>query len=171
MVTGGMCEVDRGGFSPGGGCRTGESGRKNSCGDSLSLVECAAVLRRHNTTPKYRRIPRSPSESFRPPSPFGKVIDGTKAPSYSKLPARHHSPADYPLHQVRGRYCRCHYSYLSTSLTLIKFNKLKRVLFLMSEHVFCSASEKAPFLFLRLFLFFYSLETAYKRIEIATAIC
>ena len=44
--------------------REGESGKKNSYGDPLSLVECAAVASFVKYLSKHRRIPRSPAESF-----------------------------------------------------------------------------------------------------------
>ena len=51
--------------------RKGESGGKNSFGDSLALVECAADAKLASLA-KHRRTPRSPAESFPPPSPGGK---------------------------------------------------------------------------------------------------
>lgn len=51
--------------------RKGESGGKNSFGDSLALVECAADAKLASLA-KHRRTPRSPAESFPPPSPGSK---------------------------------------------------------------------------------------------------
>ena len=65
-------------FSPRGGCRAGEKGRKNSYGDSLSLVECETDAKFGQNLTKHRRIPRSPAESFHPFSPFRLFVGRTE---------------------------------------------------------------------------------------------
>ena len=57
---------------------------------------------------KHRRASRSPSERFSPSSP-GQVVDGTEdsAKAVTRPPA---SGADCLFRQVRGGYCRGHYT-------------------------------------------------------------
>ena len=59
------------------GCGEGESGEKNSCGDSLPLVKRTADAKLVRDLAKHRRASRSPSESFSPPSP-GRLSTGLK---------------------------------------------------------------------------------------------
>ena len=59
------------------GCREGESGEKNSCGDALPLVKRTADARLENTSPSTGGLQGHPSESFSPPSP-GRLSTGLK---------------------------------------------------------------------------------------------
>ena len=68
------------------GCGEGESRRKNSYGDSLPLVECAADASFVRNLSKHRRIPRSPAECFHPSSPLLRC-DGTEAGDGSAVSA------------------------------------------------------------------------------------
>ncbi len=58
-------------------CGEGESRRKNSYGDSLPLVECAAAARFENTSSSTGGFQGLPSESFLLPSP-GRLSTGLK---------------------------------------------------------------------------------------------
>ena len=60
------------------GCGEGESGEKNSCGDSLPLVKRAADAKLgQSVLAKHRRASRSPFGKFFSFFP-GQVIDGTE---------------------------------------------------------------------------------------------
>ena len=55
----------------------GESGEKNSYGDTLALVKRTADARLENTSPSTGGLQGLPSESFSPSFP-GQVVDGTE---------------------------------------------------------------------------------------------
>ncbi len=59
------------------GCGEGESGEKNSCGDTLPLVKRTADARLERTSPSTGGLQGHPSESFSPPSP-GRLSTGLK---------------------------------------------------------------------------------------------
>ena len=59
------------------GCGEGESGEKNSYGDSLPLVKRAEDARLENTSPSTGGLQGRPPESFSPPSP-GRLSTGLK---------------------------------------------------------------------------------------------
>ncbi len=64
----------------------GESGRKNSYGDSLPLVECAASASFVKNLSKHRRIPRSPFGKFSPSFPR-QFVDGTEDSAKGTAPS------------------------------------------------------------------------------------
>ncbi len=76
----------------------GESRRKNSCGDSLPLVECAAGARFENTSSSTGGFQGLPSESFLLPSP-GRLSAGLKTQG-RLLPRPPASGADCLFRQV-----------------------------------------------------------------------
>ncbi len=64
--------------SPFVGCREGESGKKNSCGDSLPLVKRAADAKLGKSVlAKHRRASMSPFGKFFSSFP-GQIVDGTE---------------------------------------------------------------------------------------------
>ena len=91
----------------------GESGEKNSFGDSLPLVKRTADARLENTSPSTGGLQGHPSESFSPPSP-GRLSMGLKT-QRSVLPRPPASGADCLFRQVRGGYCRGHYEVVISS--------------------------------------------------------
>ena len=62
---------------PMGGCGEGESGEKNSCGDTLPLVKRTADAKLVRDLAKHRRASRSPFGKFFSSFP-GQIIDGTE---------------------------------------------------------------------------------------------
>ena len=89
------------------GCGEGESGEKNSCGDTLPLVKRTADAKLVRDLAKHRRASRSPFGKFFSSFP-GQVVDGTED-SGKVLPRPPASGADCLFRQVRGRYRRSHY--------------------------------------------------------------
>ncbi len=87
--------------------REGEFRRKNSYGDSLSLVECAADARFENTSSSTGGFQGLPSESFLLPSP-GRLSAGLKT-QRRLLPRPPALGADCLFRQVGRAYCRIHY--------------------------------------------------------------
>ena len=83
------------------GCGEGESGEKNSCGDSLPLVKRTADARLVRDLAKHRRASRSPFGMFFSSFP-GQVVDGTED-SGKVLPRPPPSGADCLFRQVWGR--------------------------------------------------------------------
>ncbi len=81
------------------GCGEGESRRKDSYGDPLSLVERTADAKLVRDLAKHRRAPMSPSESFLLPSP-GRLSTGLKT-QRRVLPRPPASGADCLFRQVR----------------------------------------------------------------------
>ena len=88
------------------GCGEGESRRKNSYGDSLSLVERTADAKLVRDLAKHRRAPRSPFGKFSPSFP-GQVSGGTEDSAKAVAPSAI-CRADCLFRQVRGRYGRGH---------------------------------------------------------------
>ena len=88
------------------GCGEGESGEKNSCGDSLPLVKRTADARLENTSPSTGGLQGHPSESFSPPSP-GRLSTGLKTQGRC-CPVRRLQGLIVSFVKCGGRYCRGH---------------------------------------------------------------